>query len=117
VRLLQDGKVIEAYGSQTHNIRLMLSAEPEQLRCIDDQGAVITLTPAHGPTAAGAWAPGEGQGEPAEGSTAAAQPAAGEQQEEPGTAGTLNAAVPGPSGSSAAVGPEYLAETGYRGVR
>ncbi|GAB4818826.1 hypothetical protein N2152v2_005872 [Parachlorella kessleri] len=117
----QDGKVLMGYtASRLHSIRLVLSAEPEQVTCVDDQGAIIQLHPTDGSTAAerieaarpSITAPGQ-----------QSSPEAGLRAEQGGECcadvlcTTAEADAGAPAMAGAAAGPEFLAETGYRGVR
>ena len=119
--LLQDGKVLVAYaGSRLHSIRLMLSAEPEQLVCVDDQGAKIWLHPlddsaaTESVMAAKLAIAAPGQQSDIEAGLLAEQ-GGGDCPDVPSTAAEADAGAPAMAG--AVLGPEFLAETGYRGVR
>lgn len=134
-RSLQDGKVLQNYaGCGLQNILRVLRAEPGQLTCLNDQGVVVGLKPASRPAQRVQLAAAEGEdededevaGAPGEEEQAAIDAAgladAALEQEQPtgsgGPAPGAEAATLSPAPVAASgVGPEFLAETGYRGVR
>lgn len=136
-RSLQDGKVLQNFaGCGLQNILRVLRAEPDQLTCLNDQGVVVGLKPASRPAQRVQLAVAEGEDEDEDGDEVAGAPGEEEQaaidaagladaaleQEQPtgsgGPAPGAEAATLSPAPVAASgVGPEFLAETGYRGVR
>ena len=104
-------------GAGPQSVRLILSAEPEQLRCVNDQGSIVLLGPAAGEELQGPGAEAEGDGAAGQDQAPAGLGPDEEEAEAGGPAAPADGGDGGSAGSYEALGPEFLAESGYRGVR